>query len=463
MIRQYVLLFFSVALCMFKPVAQPPTNKSNMLTSIPPNNIGEMTNITDGKSRPISYKRDQNANENKTKYTIYKDGIELYEVSFISFINNDGDDIDSVSIRFDDKQKDKLERKNVKFYPEDSKNIVASKRGDNILNKNDITIDQRKENYDLLFSIDDKKTMFITLYQFKEIEGTQTYFSLQPPVADSVKERHSLAVERYIRIMNDRAKHKLMVSLLKRKMVDYKDGIIQKIKEKEVFNEINSAPIKPELKLQEKFNEKVDPVFRTYLKTIYPFYDYDIAVRFIFSCYGNKKLDPTKMEPRSLNGNPIDWFKDTFNKKIRPDILAMEYATIDGEVNHAELKEDFINHFKDEMKKLAPDDTEFADTITLVSSELSDYLTRKINVPTLYTYDIKYTSKVEEATWRLQGNGDIKPKDHPELVAELKEKFIEKTANKAGKYDFQICTISINDKIMGRDIKLLPKKETLNY
>ena len=130
--------------------------------------------------------------------------------------------------------------------------------------------------------------------------------------------------------------------------------------------------------------------------------------------------------------------------------------------SNPDLKTDFDKKFLDAFIKLEPDNSgskEFIAAKTEIYNSFENYYERSINVPTKYTYVIKYKCAVEYADWiyTIDRNGveTIGPQKPTRYISEeLKNKFKTKIVRpKIGKYHVKICTIYIDDRAIAEDIR----------
>src|SRR5665647_3227194 len=140
-----ILLIISLLLaCIIQTYGQPICN-------------GKMLNAKDGNIDVVCFLRSLNPIGNKTKYTIFFNGTEIYEVDFTYYQEGD-----SILIQFFDEQNTTVKRECVKLMSYDSHFLICDYEP-NIWPIKDST---STTTYPILFGIDNPNKQFIILYQF---------------------------------------------------------------------------------------------------------------------------------------------------------------------------------------------------------------------------------------------------------------------------------------------------------
>ncbi len=413
---------------------------------------GKMLDIKDGKIDAICFLRNPNPVGNKTKYTILFNGMEIYEVEFTYYKEED-----SISIQFFDKENTIVKNESVKLKSKNSHFLICNYKP-SIWPINDAT-----QPYQILFGIDNPKKQFITLYQFQAIGGIQTQFRLQY-VPDSVLNRHLEAVILEQNMDTIEARYARSVANLKRDMMGYKENIKKEIEKNEASMQLQEATRTADASLQKEFKEKLDTIFIHIFKNIYTFTNDDFDVEFNFNSngYGNIKIDTTKTIFFKNGRSQKNWLKDSFMLKIKPIIERVIYKTLTGTYTNQNLRPNFLDWFETNFKSYENlSKTDFVEALNQIYDTLDSYETRKISFSTKYFYSFKYKSEVRETIWKYNPNdGTIKPNSKNEAINEsLQNIFREKcSACTKGKYNVKICTVSINDTPMGQDIQIIKAK-----
>lgn len=418
---------------------------------------GKMLNAKDSKIETVCFLRTPNPIGNITKYSIILSGIEIYEVEFTYY-----KDDDSILIKLYDKQDVIVKRETVKLTSEDSHFLISDFKP----NVNSIA---NSGQYRILFGIDHPNKQYISLYQFQSIGGTQTQFKLRD-VPDSVLLLHKRAVNNYEVLFGTRQKYSLAMESLRRDMGLYKDSVINSVMAKEDAKRSKEAIMIADNTLQAAFVKKMDDIFLGYFKNIHTFNDEAIEVSFTFfsNANGRVKIDPI----RSLNfknGYQRRWLRDSFMLNVKPIIEKGLYNTLSETYSNHNLKPDFAKWFENNFagySNLGPAERDsFTPDLKLINDELDRYENRTINIPTVFTYSFKYVSSVKTPTWKYtkesDGNDKFVDKSDEENRVEITDKLKQIFKNKYrslgnGKYNLKISTISINNgAFTGQDIQII--------
>jgi len=421
---------------------------------------GKMLNAKDSKIDAVCFLRTPNPIGNVTKYTILLSGIEIYEVEFTYYKEGD-----SILIKFYDKQNTSVKRESIRLKSEDSHFLICDF-------KPNIKSISNANGYRILFGIDHPNQQFITLYQFQAIGGTLTQFKLQD-VADSVLFQHKISVTDYEVIVDIRRKYTNAIEQLKRDMIFHKDSIINSITEKENTKIIKDAILIADKSLQADFTKKMDGMFVNYFKNIFSFNEDAFDVNFTFSCNGKGKIKIDTVKSLHFKiGLQKNWLRDSFILNIKPNIEKGFYGTLTETNTTKNLKLEFTNWFEDNFNSytnLGPSDRDsFMVLLKSIYTELDPFITRTINIPTLYSYTFRYTSSVKRPTWKYVKESDGSDKfvdksdkeKRVEITENLKQIFKTKYGSLgSGKYNLMVSTLSINsDAYNGQDIQLIEKK-----
>ena len=424
-----------------------------------PNCTAKILNAKDGRI-DACFVRTPNPIGNVTKYTILASGLEIYEVEFT--YDKEGD---SILIRFYDKQNTSVKLQSVKLKPEDSHFLICDFKPNQKQIKNE-------NNYQILFGIDNPNQQFITLYQFQAIGGVQSEFVLQD-VPFEILTEHAKAVLDYEKIVSIRESHDFYVRRLKREMIDYKDSVINTLKDNENTQRSKEATLVADKALQADFSSKMDSIFINYFKNIHSFYDEVYDIDFSFSCDGYGKIHIDTLKTIYFKSSQQrNWFKDSFIQYVKPLIEKDVYNTLSDTYANPRLKDDFSNWFDNKFNSYTAlgkaDLDSFVSTKDYVNQELESYKSRTLSVPTLYHYTFKYTSSVKQPIWRYvkDANGSDKFIDKSdnsnrvEITDDLKHIFRNKYGSlRKGKYKVKVSTITINDnKYFAHDILLVESK-----
>lgn len=253
-------------------------------------------------------------------------------------------------------------------------------------------------------------------------------------------------------------------------MALYKDSVINNILTKENARLLKEATLIADRKSLEEFGKKMDDIYINYFKNIHSFKEEVFDVSCTFPCNGNGKI---KIDPvKSLSfktGSQENWFKDSFMLNIKPIIEAGVYTTLLETYTNPTLKTDFLNWFEQSFASYSnlglADRDSFSVTVNAINNELEPYMTRSINMPTIYSYSFKYVSSVKQPTWKYikEGNGSEKFNDKSEgenkveITENLKQLFREKFGHlNKGKYTLKISTLSLNGQVnTSQDIQLV--------
>lgn len=446
MCKKIFLLFALILLYVSETYAQPICT-AKVLT------------VKDGKI-DACFSRSPNPIGNITKYTILVSGVEIYEVEFTYFKEGD-----SILIKFYDKQNINVKLQCVRLKPEDSHFLICD------FKPNQRQIDNKK-NYQILFGIDNPNMQFITLYQFKAIGGIQSQFILQD-VPSNVINDHSNAVSDYEKIMNIRDEYDYSIRRLRREMNDYKDSIINNITEKENALKLKEATLVADPALQKDFTKRMDDIFLSHFKNIHSFNDESFEGDFSFFSDGNGKIKIDAAKTLYFKtGAQKNWLRDSFLLAIKPLIEKGVFNTLTDTYTYQNLKSDFANWFEKKFSSYSNLGETDRDSFTLIkkyiNDELDPYITRTINIPTVYHYTFKYVSSVKSVIWKYvkekDGTEKFSDKSDKESRIEITENLKQIFNNKygslgSGKYDLKISTLSLNnDAFNGQDIQLIEKK-----
>jgi hypothetical protein len=448
MYRRILLLFFLSQLCTVKIFAQL-------------NFTGKMLDFKDGKTDAIYFKRTLNPIDNKTKYSILFNGVEIYEVDFTYHKEQD-----SILVDFYDKQNPISKRETVSLKSKDSHFLICNYIP-NVWPINDTT----SKPYQILFGIDQPNQQFITLYQFQAIGGIQTQFILQY-VPNDVFEGHHKAVLNKMMMDSLQAKHILSLEHLRSRMISYKDSVINSIEAKEDALKLKRLPQSASIALQTDFEEKMNSIFIGYFKKIYSFRNERFDISLTFNCNGYGHISIDTMQNISFKNEPQkNWLRDSLVRVIKPEIEQEVYNSLPYTYTNPKLKINFSDWFEKSLTANDLGDVDmpfFAKTEKQVINELSAYETRTINVPTAYSYTFNYYATVKEPTWKYV-HGDAgadkfidksEKEDSIEITESLKQLFLNKFGPVAnGKYIVKICTLSIkNGTFEGQDMQIVEKK-----
>ncbi len=421
---------------------------------------GKMLNAKESKIEEVCFLRTPNPIGNTTKYTILLSGIEIYEVEFTYYKEGD-----SISIKFYDKQNTTLKRESVRLKSEDSHFLICDF-------KPNIKRIMNSEGYRMLFGIDNPNQQFITLYQFQAIGGTQIQFKLQD-VPDSILSEHKTAVNDYEVITDIRQKHAESIAQLKKDMLRYKDSLINSITEKETAKLMREATVLADKDLLAVFTKKMDFIFINYFKNIHSFNEEAFDINFAFSCNGSGKI---KIDPnKSINfktGSQNNWFRDSFLLRVKPIIEDGTYNTLTESYTNPKLNTKLNNWFEDNFASYpdlgASDRDSFAVLLKNCNDELSPYLTRSINLSTVYTYSFKYISSIKSPVWKYvkQKDGHDKfidksdKEEKVQITENLMQLFVDQYGSLGnGKYKLKVSLLTLNNGMFtGNQLRLTEKK-----
>ena len=448
MSKKIFLLISLFVVCVVETYAQPK------------NCTGKMLNFKDGKPEAICFVRAPNPLDNKTKYTILYNGVEIYEVDFTYYKERD-----SIFIQFIDKQNSILTHESVTLMLKDSHFLICNYK------PNIRPINDASHSYRILFGIDQPNQQFITLYQFEAVGGIQAQFILQY-VPNDVAANHYKAVQQKMIIDSLRTIHDSSVVHLRRAMISYRDSVKKNIETKENDIKLMAATQSTSTILQEDFTKKMNRIFIGYFKNVYAFTNEAFDVDFTFNCngYGRIIIDPAQTLSFK-NGPQENWLRDSVIRNVKLEIENTVYETLTSNSQYPKLKAMFSDWFAKNLiaYNLGEDDHEaLAKTQRQISDELSAYQARHISIPTLYHYTFNYSSTVKTPTWKYVNSNDGTDKfidksdkgKSVEITENLKNIFRDKFASQGnGKYNLKICTTYVNkDDFIGNNIQLIGKK-----
>lgn len=443
MIIKILLSFCFLILCSVKTNAQ----KGNC-------NPAVMLEVEKREPDPICFTRDTFPKNYRTKYIILLNDNEIYEVNFSYF---KGKDSSSFLIFYIDKRANYCGTKKITFENGSSFFIIKN------YSPNDTVVDYEDRSVSILFSVPDKDEPYVTLNRLLSIDDEKTIYKLTH-IDQEVLKNHINATRYYLeskyRDSVTKAKYQLAVGNLKSEMVKYKTEKIDEIIRIENYRKTKIATTSAPDRLQQQFKDTLDMILIPYFKSNYPVDGFNLIGDFEFQCNGYGKID-SSIKLFSRTGENINWFKDSFNARVKPAILSGKYETPMEADDHPNLSIEFDNKFKERMYKLNPDGNEFAEILKQINTAFEDYRARKINVSARYSYAFKYRSEIRETAWRYSASdGTIKPINKNESIDDvLNALFKAKVSDsRSGRYSVRICNIFINDKDMGPNILQITKQ-----
>lgn len=417
-------------------------------------------NLKGGKIEEACYLRSENPVSDITKYTILVGGVEIYEVEFT--YDKSGD---SIIIKYYDKQNSNSDRLSVRLKPVDSHYLICDFKANQtqINNTNNPTI---------LFGIDHPDKQYITLYQFFARGGSQSQITLQDVPLNVIND-HNAACMRYEKYMNLQNEHEFSIRDLRRKLNEYKDSVIKNITEKENFQKLNEATLVADPALQKDFTKRMDDIFLSYFKKIHTFNEESYEGDFSFFCDGNGKIKIDATKTLYIKTGPQkNWLRDSFMVSIKPVIEKGVFNTLTDTYSYQNIKSDFANWFENKFITYSNLGEADRDSFTLIkkyiNDELDPYMSRTINIPTVYHYTFKYVSSIKNVNWKyaMEKDGTVKFTDKSdkesriEITENLKQIFKNKYGTLGnGKYNLKISTVTLNDGAFnGQDIQLIENK-----
>lgn len=397
-----------------------------------------------------------------TKYIVIStSGKELYNIHFYFYQLQD-----SLHILYVNAASGKTNTRDIKFDDHSSIRIFKNYKP----NQTDIS---ENDQFCTLFSVLDPTRPYVSLNQFQCIDEENVYLSLTSLNTEKLQQ-HLLDVELYnkwkdsmniVKEAEERriAERKKVIANFMGAMKEDKDLVIKKIKDDDNAA-INTMLLEAPLEYLNDFNRKLDYLFMDYYKNIFPFQEYSSELGFIFICTPNGIIDTLKTEMFGIASPKIQWFEDSFRIHIAPLIVSDKYRTVITRRSNPGLTSDFNLKYSDHFNQLRPEPSneEFEDFLKVKKELLVDlgrYLERSYMVSTKYRYSIKYRSVVEYSDWIYEisrkGVEKIGPKGSTAPIPEnLIITFKNKIAKpKIGKYHVKICSIYINDKLIGQDIQ----------
>ena len=391
-----------------------------------------------------------------TNYTFKVNGNkETYQLDFYFYRS-----LDSISIIYFNELTGNRDTNHTKLDRRGSMGMVKNyKANDTLIN--------RSENYPILFTIPEIDKPYITLNQFQlpddktkafGVSGINT-LQLKIHIAES-----KLYFERYKpgNPMTPEAREKALKNLLD-EMTDYKDSVIEELKNAEDLLRKSKQPVQANNLLNEQFAIQLNPIFIDYYKTVFPYQDCNSTIQIVFICDTNGKIE-RENDIYSVNSQQLKWFEDSFRNKVLPLITAENFKNVTESWKAPPLKSNFDDKYLERIKNLnlRPDETlVFSKLKRDIYDEFTQFRDKEINRPTLYTYRIKYQSIVRDEVWEYKPKTDKKPEvlgpigSAEQVSADLKSKFRngDFIRAKASRYDVKRCDILINNDLKGQDIQ----------
>jgi len=423
--------------------------------------------VNEKASEPTTAVREYFPNEDKTKYTIYANGEEKYEVSFKYFTDND-----SIEVAFINKLTLATGRKSVKFNRRSGSHYIIRNYSPN---DSTVTAMEHENLNQILFSVPNPATSEIYLNQFRAIDD-EVYFTVQALVPAILKQHLDLTADywrMYIQDSVNEQRRLANVALVKKRMVDYSDSMVKSIINR-ATNKRQAIPnTTADKNLSDAFILRMDTLFTRIFKSEFAYENIVNDVNIEMPVNGEGILFVAQVKTSSKNGESTEWLQRIVASKIIPVLQQMRFATPVENDNYPNLMEDLLAVFRTDMKKYPPKTPgfdEFVETRTAILNAYEPYMVnRRIQVPVKYNYPFKIEVKQRKATWKviLNENGifDFDDKsDQKEFIPDdLKQIFLDKMYydRKSRKYEINICTVTITNNAGStttKDIQLISKK-----
>lgn len=428
---------------------------------------GTLINDTEPNiKKAVCYKREPSQDSipglYHTKYIVISTaGKELYNIHFYFYQLQD-----SLHILYVNATSGSSNTKDIKFDEHSSIRVFKNYK----LNQTDISeVDQ----FCTLFSILDPTRPYVSLNRFQCMDEENVYLSLASLNTEKLQQ-HLLDVELYnkwkdsmniVKVAEQKriAERKKVIADFINNMKEAKDVVISKVKDDDNAA-IKTMILEAPLEYVNDFNRKMDQFFLDYYKNIFPFQESNSELGFSFICAPDGMIDTLKTEIFGIASPRIPWFEDSFKIHIVPLIVQDKYRTVVTRRENPNLTSDFNLKYSGLFDQLSPEpnNQEFEEFLNIKKSLLTDldkYLERSYMVSTKYRYSVKYRSTVEYSDWiyeiNRKGVETIGPKGSTVPIPEnLINIFKNKIAKpKIGKYRVKICSIYINDKLIGQDIQ----------
>lgn len=428
--------------------------------------VGTLLNGIENTKTKICFRMDPDQDSIRdvyhSKYTIIgSNGKEMYNINFYFYKA-----LDSISIVYFNTSEGKTVTEAITFDEHSSIRMFKNYK------VNVVDIDEN-EQLCTLFSIPDPSHPYIILNRFHCLDNENIYLSLVPINPEKLQQ-HFLDVKFYTAwkdSMNIAAeKERVRVAQREKEilaflsnMKKYKEEVIKNINKEEEDIKINGSPFMADAEYLNQFKNKLDQFFINYYKNIFTCKEFDSEVGFTFICKADGKIDSLKTDIYPINSRRIYWFEDTFKVNIVPLIANDIYQSAITRRFNPNLKIDFDLRFLNSFDQLKPTNLEFEkfrDTKKEIYSDFENYYVRTFRIPTKYTYSVKYRSTVEYSEWIYETNSKGVEKIGPKKsIQPIPQNLISIFKNKIakpniGKYSVKICTVYINDKLVGQDIQL---------
>ena len=392
-----------------------------------------------------------------TTYTITLDkGREVYDIHFYFYKEKD-----SISIFYFN------QLNNYKITVPITFNNHCSKRMFKNYKINDTTI-QEDDKYCTLFTVADTSRPFITLNRFQLPDDKNTFLVLDTINVEKLR-MHVFEAKNYFAfnesMLNDNdipdrgvVNSKKEIDSTIKDMQAYKARIIHDIVVKDSLFELTGTPQEATETNSESFTKKVDAVFFDYCKKTCPFENFEAKIQMTFICNGYGRLDTTRTSIDSTNAFKIRWLIDSFKARIQPFIQGFTYRTRTSVINYPDLISDFNKMPFNDIGANNAEHQIFTNAKTKIRNDLDQYSSREVNIPTKYTYLIKYKSTVTFSEWiytSYNGREILSSKNYNEVISdELKDIFKSKIAKAGiGNYKVEICNVFFNYKLVGQDVR----------